>query len=488
MRARRRRSPVLDGVTGLRAANARLRRVIQAKDTEISILRAQAGTLRAEVTELRARLAQNSRNSSRPPSSDGLGKPAPKSLRKKTGRKPGRPKGQPGATMELTGHPDHVLRHEPPACRRCGAGLAGARETGAERRQVTEIPPVKAEVTEHQMIERECPCCGERTRADAPDGVTAPAQYGPRAAALGTYLWHGQFLSRDRACAALGEMFGCAPSPGALAAQARKIAGLVSPAIAAITAALAGADVAHFDETGFRVAGKLAWVHSASAGKFVLVTVHPKRGKEAMDAAGVLPAFTGIACHDAWKPYDSYDGVAGHALCGAHLLRELIAVTETGTADDVIWAQQAIDALLALKEAADAARDAGRCAIDPGILEKQSRWFREAADAGIVLNAVRRSKLQKKRNALATRIRDRAGDYLRFTHDLQVPFDNNQAEQVIRMSKLRIKVSGCMRSMTGAEIFCAIRSYAATAARHGIGTLDALTRAAQGNPWIPEPT
>ena len=245
--------------------------------------------------------------------------------------------------------------------------------------------------------------------------------------------------------------------------------------------------MAHFDETGFRVAGKLAWVHSASAGKFVLVTVHPKRGKEAMDAAGVLPAFAGIACHDAWKPYDSYNGVAGHALCGAHLLRELIAVTETGTADDVIWAQQAIDALLALKEAAGAARDAGHGAIDPEILEKQSRWFREAADAGIVLNAARRSKLQKKRNALATRMRDRADDYLRFAHDLRVPFDNNQAEQVIRMSKLRIKVSGCMRSMAGAEIFCAIRSYLATAARHGIGALDALTRAAQGDPWIPEP-
>jgi transposase len=418
MRARRRGCPALDGVTGLRAANARLRQVIQAKDTEISIMRAQAETLRTEVAELRVRLAQNSRNSSRPPSSDGLGKPAPKSLRKKTGRKSGRPKGQPGATMELTGHPDHVLRHEPSACRRCGAGLAGAAETGAERRQVTEIPPVKAEVTEHQMIERECPCCGERTRADAPDGVTAPAQYGPRAAALGTYLWHGQFLSRDRACAALGEIFGCAPSPGALAAQARKIAGLVSPAVTAIIKALAGADVAHFDETGFRVAGKLAWVHSASAGKFVLVTVHPRRGKEAMDAAGVLPAFTGIACHDAWKPYDSYGGVAGHALCGAHLLRELIAVTETGTADDVLWAQQAIDALLALKEAAGTARDAGSGTIDPEILEKQCRWC-------------------------------------------------------------------CMRSMTGAEIFCAIRVYVATAARHGIG---ALTRAAQGNPWIPEPT
>jgi len=418
----------------LRAANARLRKLLAGRDAEIAALRVRvaqaeglAADLREQVAELAARVGQNSANSSKPPSSDGLARPAPKSLRKKTGRRPGRPKGQPGVTMQLTDRPDHVVRHEPAACGQCGTGLADARETGMERRQVTEIPPVKAEVTEHQMIEMECPYCGERTKADAPDGVGAPVQYGPRASALGTYLWHGQFLSRDRACAALGEMFGCAPSAGALAAQARKIAGLVAPALAAIIAALAGADVAHFDETGFRVAGKLAWVHSASAGKFVLVTVHPKRGKEAMDAAGALPAFTGIACHDAWKPYDGYDGVAGHALCCAHLLRELIAVTETGTEDDVIWAQQAIDALLALKEAAGAARDAGRGAIDPEILDKQSRWFREAADAGIVLNAARRGKLQKKRRALAARMRDRADDYLRFAHDLRVPFDNDRA-------------------------------------------------------------
>ncbi len=326
-------------IAGLRAVNARLRGFLAERDAHIAPLLAQVAQvdelqalvagLRAQVADLAARVKQNPENSGRPPSSDGLGKPAPKSLRKKTGRKPGRPKGQPGATMELTGHPDHVIRHEPPACRKCGTGLAGARQTGAERRQVTEIAPVRAEVTEHQMIERECPCCGQRTKADAPDGVTAPVQYGPRASALGTCLWHGQFLSRDRACTALGEMSGCAPSPGALAAQARKLAGLIAPAVTAITQALAGADVAHFDETGFRVAGKPAWVHSASAGKFVLVTVHPKRGKAGMDAAGVLPAFTGIACHDAWKPYDSYNCVAGHALCGAHRLRELIAVTET---------------------------------------------------------------------------------------------------------------------------------------------------------------
>ena len=476
---------------GLRAANARLRTLLAGRDAEIAALRARVAEaeglvadLREQIAELAARVGQNSKNSSRPPSSDGLGKPAPKSLRQKTGRKPGRPKGQPGATMQLTDHPDRVVRHEPSCCAGCDRDLGGAGEAGVIRRQVTEIPPVTAEVTEHQMIGRLC-ICGTVTWGRAPEGVTAPVQYGPRMAALGVYLWHGQFLSRDRAGAALGEMFGCAPSPGALAAMTAKIAGLIAPAIDAIVRALITAEVAHFDETGFRVAGKLAWVHSASSGKFVLVTVHGKRGRQGMDAAGVLPAFAGIACHDAWAPYDGYDGVAGHALCGAHLLRELTAVTETGTADDVIWAGQAIDALAELNQAAGAA---GHDAIDAEVLDKHGRWFRDAADAGIVLNAARRSKLQRKRHALATRMAARADDYLRFARDLRVPADNNEAEQVIRMSKLRIKVSGCMRSMHGAEAFCAIRSYLATATRHGIGWLDALTRAARGHPWVPGTT
>jgi transposase len=496
---------VPDDAAGLRAANARLRELLAERDAEVAVLRgqvaelgvlraraaellAEAAGLQAQVADLSARVGMNSKNSSKPPSSDGLGRPAPKSLRKASGRKPGRPKGQPGATMALTDSPDRRVRHVPSRCAGCGESLAGAAETGMERRQVTEIPPVRAEVAEHQLIELECGGCGTRTKAAAPAGVTAPVQYGPRFAAMGVYLWHGQFLSRDRACAALADLFGCAPSPGALASMAGKAARLIAPAMKAIVSELVRAEVAHFDETGFRVAGKLAWVHSASSGKHVLVTVHARRGKEGMNAAGVLPSFAGIACHDAWAPYDCYDGVAGHALCGAHLLRELAAVTETGTDQDRVWAEQAIDALLALKEAADGARAAGQAAIDPDTLEKHGRWFRDAAGAGIALNAARRSKLQKKRHALATRMRVRADDYLRYAHDLRVPFDNNEAERVIRMSKLRIKVSGCMRSTTGAENFCAIRSYLATASRHGIGWLDALTRAAAGDPWIPDTT
>ena len=473
------------GDAGLGGANARLRELLAERDAQIAVLLEQVAVLQSQVEGLAAQVKSNSRNSSKPPSSDGPAKPAPKSLRGKSGRKPGRPKGQPGATMQLSEHPDKTVRHRPGRCGCCGKSLKGAPATGTERRQVIDIPAVRARTTEHQMLTLLCGC-GCETKAQAPDGVAAPVQYGPRLMGTGIYLWHGQFLSRDRACLALSEMFGCAPSPGALAAAARKTAGLVAPALKAVTEYLVSADVAHFDETGFRTAGKLAWVHSASWGKFVLVTVHAKRGKDGMKAAGVLPFFTGIAVHDAWKPYDTFENVAGHALCGAHVLRELVAVTETGTDLDKAWAQQAIDALLALGKAAEAARAAGETAIGPEILAEHEDWYRKAAAAGIALNAGRRGKLQQKRHALATRMQTRGDDYLRYARDLRIPFTNNEAEQSIRMSKLRIKVSGCMRSMAGAEEFCAIRSYLATAARHGITGLDALTRAFQGNPWIPE--
>lgn len=386
--------------------------------------------------------------------------------------------------MQLSGRPDAVVRHEP-ACRSsCAAGLAGAPEAGVTRRQVTEVPEARAVVTEHQMAGRRCGS-GTVTWADAPAGVTAPVQYGPRAAAIAACLWHGQLLSRARTGQAMAGLFGIAPSPGAIASMARKTARAAGPAAEAVRSALAAAPVAHFDETGFRVAGRLAWVHSASSGKYVLVTVHDKRGRDGMDAAGVLPAFAGIACHDAWAPYDCCDR-GGHALCCAHVLRELTAVTETGTDHDVTWARQAIDALLTLKKAADAARADRLGAVTEETLREHSRWFREAASAGIALNAARRTALQKKRHALASRMAVREADYLRFASDLRVPFDNNEAERVIRMSKLRVKVSGCMRSMKGAQTFCVIRTYLATAARHGIGWLDALTQAAAGTPWIPE--
>jgi transposase len=486
-------------VGALRAANARLRQVVESKDTEIAalrtshqaqldVLRAQVTALSAEVAELRARLGQNPRNSSKPPSSEGLAKPAPKSLRGRSGRTPGRPKGQPGATLEMTDLPDAFILHEPGRCGACGDGLSGAVVTRTERRQLTDLPEqVRALVTEHRIISRRC-SCGTVTAGQAPPGVCAPVQYGPRIAAACVYLWHGQFLSRNRTCQAMAELFGVPVSPGAVTGMVTRIAGALQPVLAAIRAAVAAADVAHFDETGFRVAGKLAWVHSASSGRFALISVHAKRGRDGMDAAGVLPRFAGIAVHDAWAPYDTYCGLAGHALCNAHALRELQAVIDAAPPGRWCWAGQAADALREMKHAVDAAlaRDATMTSIDSSRLAVARHKFRSAVLIGERQTAARAGPLMRKHHALARRLRQREDDYLRFATDPRVPFDNNAAEREIRMSKLRIKVSGCMRSMTGAENFCAIRSCLSTAAKHGIPALDALTKAASGTAWVPE--
>jgi transposase len=479
--------PAQDELAVLRAANARLRRVVEAKDAEVAVLRAQVEALRAEMEALRARLGQNPRNSSKPPSSEGLAKPAPRSLRGKSGRKPGRPKGQPGATLEMAGRPDVVVTHEPGACAGCGGGLSGSAVTRTERRQVIDLPQdIAALVTEHRIVSRRCRC-GAVTSGSAPAGLTAPVQYGPRVTAVCAYLWHGQFLSRNRACEAVGELFGVRVSEGAVAGMIKRIAGVLGGSLDAIRAALIAAPVAHFDETEFRVAGKLAWVHSASAGKFTLITVHPKRGKAAMDAAGVLPAFAGIAVHDCWAPYDTYDGLAGHALCCAHALRELQAVTDAAPQRIWCWAAQAADALRDMKRLADASLgiDGTLDHIDQAKLSASRHRYSSAVLIGKRETTARAGPLMRKHHALATRLAGRENDYLRWTADPAVPFDNNAAEREIRMSKLRIKVSGCMRSMAGAEAFCAIRSYLSTTAKHGISKLDALTRAAAGAPWIP---
>lgn len=486
--------PAPDEVAALRAANARLREVIEAKDAEIGVLRsvieafqAQMEELRAEVEALRARLRQNPRNSSQPPSGEGLAKPAPRSQRGRSGRKPGRPKGQPGATLEMTDRPDAVVTHEPGRCAGCGTGLFGAAVTGTERRQVTDLPEqIRALVTEHRIISRRCGC-GAVTRGTIPAGVNAPVQYGPRISAACAYLWHGQFLSRDRTREAMSDLFGVTISPGAISGMTARIAGAVNGCLEATRGALAAAEVAHFDETGFRVAGKLAWVHSASSGKYALITVHARRGRAGMDAAGVLPAFAGIAVHDCWAPYDGYAQLT-HALCNAHALRELQAVTDAAPPGAWCWATQAGDALREMKRLADAslAIDGTLSHIDQAKMARLRHRYHSALLIGKNQTATRAGPLTRKHHALAKRLLAREDEYLRFTADPRVPFDNNPAEREVRMGKLRIKVSGCMRSMAGAEVFCAIRSYLSTAAKHGIGKLDALTRAATGTAWTPD--
>lgn len=440
----------------------------------------------ARIAELEARLGMSSKNSSKPPSSDGLVKPAPKSLRTRSGRGPGRPAGQPGTTLEQVADPDVIVRHVPDACGGCGSALAGAAEVVVSRRQVFDVPDPKVVVTEHQIVTMACRC-GHRTSGTAPAQATAPVAYGPRLAAIGVYLLHGQFLSVGRTAASLRDLFGIPATPGAVAGWVKRTAlGIIDTVLPVIRGRIANAAVAHFDETGMRVQGRLAWLHSASTPTDVLLAVHRKRGTAAMDDIAVLPGFTGVAVHDAWAPYDTYTD-AVHALCNAHVLRELIYVTDTASGKVADLAEQAITALRTLNQLVTTARTNGTDP-DPDALAAHLHMLRGAVVLGAETTATRIGKLQRKHHALFARLHNRRDDYLRFITDPRVPFDNNAAEQTIRMPKLRTKVSGSMRTLTGAEHFAAIRSYTATATRHGINILDALIQAVTGNPWIPANT
>jgi transposase len=454
------------------AENERLRRA----NAELT---AQVASLAARVEELEARLGQNPRNSSRPPSSEGYAKPP---ARRSDGgkRRPGKQPGSGGAHLAQVADPDEVVVHVPPACHDCGAGLGDAPVVDVTTRQVFDLPPLRLGVTEHRAQRRRC-ACGTATTAAFPDGVSAPACYGPGVRALIVYLGVHQHLPTDRLAQLLGDVLSAPLATGTVAAVVAQAGAVVAPAVQAIREQLAAAPVAHFDETGARVAGSLHWLHSASTPELTLVTAHAKRGVEAVDAAGVLPAFHGTAVHDGWAPYRRYD--VAHALCNAHHLRELTAVAESGQD----WAGHMIDVLVTAKRHVDDARAAGAERLHPDVDAAIRARYDGHLAQGHAANPSppgRGAARSKAANLLARLDRHR-DDVLRFTIDFRVPFDNNQAERDLRMAKLQQKISGCWRTLAGAETFCAVRSYISTARKQGAGVLDVLHAAFTGRPWLP---
>jgi transposase len=470
-----------------------LRTEIAGLNQRLAALEEENRILKSRVVELETQLRTNSRNSSKPPSSDGLAKPAPKSLRRPTGRRPGGQAGHPGTTLAQVEDPAQTIRHEPTTCLGCGGDLAGAPQEGIARAQVFDIPPISIQVVEHQMISRRCNC-GVVTAGTAPYGVNAPVQYGPRAQAIMVYLFHGQFLSRQRTAHALSELFGTPVSAATITAAVERAAHRLTGFLTRVRDCLKASPVVHFDETGLRCEGRLAWLHSASTDLYTLLHADRRRGHTAMDEMGVLPGFTGVAVHDAWAPYDSYT-TATHALCNAHLLRELAAVTEhqqtagnrpDGSPDGWCWATQTTNALLNIKQTIEAASDTETSQTDIQRIAHQTQLITSATAIADRYDPT--NKTEEKHRALARRIHKRLDDYLRFTTNPAIPFTNNPAEQEIRMVKLRQKISGCMRTQLGAQQFAAIRSYTATTTKQGLTTLNALTRLTTGNPWQPATT
>ena len=448
------------------------------------------------VLQLEERLAKvdypkDSHNSSKPPASDGLRK-IPKSLRQKSANKPGAQPGHPGTTLCLSEQPDIHIPATPTTCAGCGASLDGVAPSACERRQVHDLPPLRLQVTEHRAYAVVCPSCQTRTTAPFPGEVSQPVQYGPQIKALCVYLQEYQLLPFARTQELLADLFGTSLCEGTLLNTLAACHARLAPVEAAIKEAVQEAEVGHFDETGLRVQKKLHWLHTASTPSLTFLACHAKRGQKAMEVIGILPAFSGTAVHDAFASYSGYG--CAHALCNAHLLRDLIFIKEQSQQKEQTpqaWAQEMITLLLSIKTAIETAKAGRQSHLCSPVLAGFEAQYQALVTAGLTANPSRapsgkrgRTKQTPARNLLE-RLDTQRDAVLAFMSHFAVPFDNNLAERDLRMTKVRQKVSGCFRSAEGAAIFCRIRGYLSTLRKQGIPLLTALQSVFRNDPIMP---
>lgn len=451
----------------------------------LEIIRNQGEIIQA----LRDQLAKNSKNSSKPPSSDGLKKPRTISLRKVGVKKNGGQNGHPGHTLELVENPNQTSVHEVKTCKHCKTSLEGEEVVNYEKRQVFDIPQINVEVTEHRAEIKTCPHCGMENKADFPINVTQPVQYGSRIKSLAAYLNSYQFIPLERTCELFEDIFDHRPSE-AMVLQANAIlSGCVNPAIDIIKQQLINFPVISNDETGFRVEGKGHWLHVASTDNLTYYDIHAKRGEEAMNDIGILPEFKGISVHDHWKPYFKYDNFK-HGLCNTHHLRELIFIHEQYQQE---WAPKMIKLLLKIKEKVDETRTY-KDYLNQSEIKKFENKYDKVIENGLMNNIPPPEEQHKKKKRgrvkqtpaknLLDRLKEFKEETLRFMHNFLVPFDNNLGERDLRMMKVKQKISGCFRTFEGAKEFCRIRSYISTARKNGCRVIKAIQDAFNGNPFI----
>lgn len=454
----------------------------------IIALQEQLAEQAALIQELRDQVAKNSRNSGKPPSSDGLKKSRPHSLRRKTGRQSGGQKGHQGHTLQMVAQADSIERHRVTRCPYCATNLKEVVSDECERRQVFDIPVVQLMVTEHQAERKQCPHCQRRVKGTFPANVTQPVQYGPRLKAQMVYLNTYQLLPWARTCELMEDFYGHRPSEALVLASNETLVNRIEPTLDAVHRQLIAADVVHFDETGIRVEGRLNWLHLASTALLTYYGVHPKRGKEGMSALGILPQLRGRAMHDHWRSYFTFDN-CDHALCNVHHLRELQFIVEQY---EQAWAEDMAGLLLEIKDEVEAAQSE-QITLSPNRLTHFEKRYEDLIEQGLAANPPPVNPPAKKRGRkkqsppknLLDRLRDHKREVLAFMYDFRVPFDNNLAERDVRMVKVKLKISGAFRTRTGAETFCAIRSYISTARKHGVNVIDAIYDAFVGNPFMP---
>jgi transposase len=452
--------------------------------------------LQEQLQHLQARLGQTSKNSSRPPSSDGLGKPAPQSLRIAGQRKSGGQTGHSGSTLRQSSQVDQTVQHPPPGhCSACQRPLPPEGLQIAETRQVFELPTLRAQVIAHQQMRATC-TCGAVHLGTWPPGVNAPAQYGASIQAMAVHLNQYHLLPLARSAALLNDLYGISLSQASIQAFAQEAAAALSPTVAAIGQAVQASPIAHADESGIRVTGKLHWLHCLVTPSLTWLAPHARRGSAAMQALGLLHGFKGTLVHDGLASYKEL--ACTHSLCNAHHLRELVYIHENeGEKIWDNWAQEMMDLLRqALSEVdqaqtpLDALRQAYFEASWSALLERGEALnepvLRTDTTANASLGVGRRGRpKQSKACNLLKRLRMYRADVWRFMTDKDVPFTNNLAEQALRMCKVKQKISGCFRTTHGADTFFTIRSYLATMRKQKANLHACLVSVFQGQPIQP---
>ena len=446
---------------------------------------------RVDSLEARVReLERNSRNSSRPPSSDRgsfTPPPKPRSLRDKSGRKPGGQDGHVGETLLQSDCPDRIVEHRLGAdvtCPACGGPLKGdsgeLHGESCERRQVFELPAIRVEVVEHRAERRVCRDCATTVTAAFPAGVNSPVQYGESIQAAAVYFNVRQMIPYARCAELFSELFACSLSQGTLANFVKRAGAKAAVAMEPVREKLVEADIAHADETGCRVGGKLHWLHVFSTATLTSYHIDTKRGGEGMNRIGLLGRFTGRLLHGFLSGYYLFECL--HQLCAAHLLGELIYLKEQM---DQPWAGNMIQLLLDAKDLAERERsrvEGAKHVIGDRTRRRIAVRYAEIVLEGLALNPeppapppgtrgrVKRSKALN----LLIRLEERYEEIMGFFEYPGVPFDNNQAERDLRMMKVREKISGTFRSEGHAEAFCDLRAVLSSATKQGENLLDTL--------------
>jgi transposase len=457
---------------------------------QIVALQELVAQLQARVQELEGRLAKDSHNSSKPPSSDPLARKRPRSRRRRSGKKPGGQLGHRGETLHLVATPDELVDHRPAVCTTCRAPLdETAPVVGCERRQVHELPPVRLLIREHRALHVRCPACARVSVGSFPAEAPSRAQYGPRVRALAVYLVEQQLIPYARVRELLADLAGAHVSLGTLTCWVRQAAETLRPVEERIKAALVRAPVLHSDETGVRRAGQLAWAHVSCTARLTHYAIHAKRGSEATEAIGILPSYRGVSVHDGWKPYRRYTACR-HALCNIHHLRELTFLEEDYRQP---WAKDLKALLLAMKAAVERARTRGDERLDRAERSTYLSRYEEVLATGLAANpppqrrAGQRGRVkQPPARNLLERLWMGQDEVLAFLDDFAIPFDNNQAEQDLRMLKVQQKIAGSFRAEGGSEAFARIRGYLCTLRKQGVALLAALETVVAGRPLYPD--